>query len=151
MAKAHRCDAAGLLVLARDISDSVHVGGLQTVAAAFALDPGTGVILGSGVAADPAAALSDLLANVSAGAAANGPRPPRILCPPELASVVQGCLPAVWRTAELVPVRPDVSVEDLFDSLVGHLAGRQQPNDLPSPADWSMLFRQAQAFVKARP
>src|SRR5215470_15642184 len=103
-------DAQGLLVLARDISDAVRVGGLQTVAAAFALDPGTGLILGSGVAADPAAALSDLLANVSAGPAAEGPRPPRLLCPPELASVVQGCLPAVWRMAEVVAVQPDVAV-----------------------------------------
>ncbi len=140
-----------MLVLARDISDSVHVGGQETVAAAFALDPETGLILGSGVARDPAAALSDLLANVSAAPAGKDPRPPRILCPPELARLVQGCLPADWRMAEVVAVQPDVSVEDLFDSLVGHLAGRQQPSDLPSAEDWSMLFRQAQAFAEAAP
>ncbi len=79
MAKARPRDAAGLLVLAREISDSVQVSGLRTVAAAFALDPGTGLILGSGVAADPAAALSDLLANISTGPATKGSRPPRIL------------------------------------------------------------------------
>ena len=49
-------DAPSLLVLARDISDAVRVGDLQTVAAAFALDPRTGLILGSGVAVSEVAA-----------------------------------------------------------------------------------------------
>lgn len=137
--------------MAREISDSVQVGGLRTVAAALGLDPATGLILGSGVAADPPAALGDLLVNVSSGPTDKTSGSPRILCSPELASVIRACLPTVWRTAEIVPVQPDVAAEDLFDSLVGHLAGRQQPGDMPSPEDWSMLFRQAQAFVEVAP
>src|SRR5438445_4763805 len=83
-------------VLARDISDAVQVGGLETVAAALVLDPETGLILGSGVAADPAAALKDLLANVAAGPSTTRAGPPRLLCRPELVSIVAGCLPAAW-------------------------------------------------------
>jgi hypothetical protein len=143
--------APDVLVLARDISDAVEVGGVETVAAAVALDPGTGLILGSGVAADPVAALKDLLANVSGGASATRSGPPRLLCRPELVSMVAGCLPAAWRRAEVVAMQPDHAVDDLFDSLVGHLSGRRQPEDFPSPADWVMLLRQAQAFVEARP
>jgi hypothetical protein len=148
VAKARPTSPRDLLVISRDISDAVQVGGLKTVAAAFALDPATGLILGSGMAADVAGAVRDLLKNVSA---ANGPQPLRLLCPPELLGMLEGGLPAAWRHAEIVAVQPGVEVEDLFDSLVGHLSGRAQPNDLPSPTDWSTLFRQAQAFVEAAP
>ena len=151
MPKARWGGVPGLLVLARDISDSVRGGDHRTVVAAFALDPETGLILGSGVAADPVAALSDLLTSVAAAPAARRRQSPRILCRPELTRDVRRCLPAVWHSAEIAAVEPDAAAEDLFDSLVGHLAGRQQPGDLPSPADWSMLFRQAQAFVEAAP
>jgi hypothetical protein len=138
-----------VLVIARDISDSVQVGGLKTVAAAVAIAPETGMILGSGVAADTVAAVRDLLKNVSA--ATSGPQLPRLLCPPELLGTVEQGLPASWRKAEIAAVQPGVELEDLFDSLIGHLAGRAQPNDLPLPADWATLFRQAQAFVEAAP
>jgi hypothetical protein len=138
-----------VLVMARDISDSVQVGGLKTVAAAFAIAPETGLMLGTGVAADTASAVRDLLKSVSA--AANAPQLPRLLCPPELLGLLERELPASWRKAEIAAVQPGVEVEDLFDSLVGHLAGRAQPNDLPLPADWSTLYRQAQAYVEEAP
>src|SRR5438132_4364689 len=151
MAKPRQRGVPSLLVLARDLSDSVRVGGQRTVAAALAIDPETALILGSGVAAVPAAALRDVLANVSAAPALKGLHSPRILCPPLLVRDVRDRLPAVWRSADITAVEPGAAAEDLFDSLVGHLAGRGQPSDLPSPADWSMLFRQAQAYVEAAP
>jgi hypothetical protein len=135
--------------MARDISDAVQVGNLKTVAAALALDPATGLILGSGMAGKAAGAVRDLLKNVSM--AANGPQTPRLLCPPELLGVVKRGLPAAWRTAGIAAVEPGAEAEDAFDSLIGHLAGRSQPGNLPSPADWSLLFRQAQAFAEAAP
>lgn len=149
MGKAPPSIPSDVLLIARDISDTVEVGGLETVAAAFALDPATGLILGSGMAADTAGAVRDVLRSVSA--AAKGRAAPRLLCPPELPGMIEQGLPAAWRTAEIVVVKPGAEVEDLFDSLVGHLAGRTQPTDLPSPTDWSMLFRQAHAFVDAAP
>lgn len=149
MTNARPTTPGDVLVLARDISDSVQVGGLKTVAVAFALDPATGLILGSGMAADTRRAVRDLLKTVSA--AANALEIPRLLCPPELQGTVGAGLPASWRKAEIAAVQPGAEVEDLFDSLLGHLAGRTQPSDLPSPADWSMLFRQARAFVEAAP
>src|SRR2546430_909281 len=134
MAKARQSSEPSLLVLARDVSDSVRVGGQPTVAAALAIDPETALILGSGVAAVPAAALRDLLASVSGGPALEGVHRPRILCPIELVRDVRDRLPAVWRNAEITAVKPAAAAEDLFDSLVGHLAGRGQPSDLPDPA-----------------
>lgn len=149
MAEARPTIPRDVLVLARDISDSVQVGDLKTVAAAFALDPATGLILGSGMAADARGAVRDLLKSVSA--APNAPETPRLLCPLELLGTVGACLPASWRKAEIAAVQPGAEMDDLFDSLVGHLSGRTQPIDLPSAAEWSMLFRQARAFVEAAP
>jgi hypothetical protein len=70
------------LVLARDFSDSVRVGGQLTVAAALVFEPERGLILGSGVAAVAAAALRDVFASISAAAAPKSLY--RILCRPEL-------------------------------------------------------------------
>ncbi len=150
MAKSRPSPTTDVMVLARDVSDAIHVDGMRTVAAAFAFDPETGLILGSGIAATLPAAISDLLRKFRASAG-EGSLPPRLLCAPHLASAVKHALPAAWRSAEVVSVELDASVEDIFDSLVGHLSGRQQPADLPSPTEWSMLFRQAQAFVEASP
>ena len=151
MAKPRQGGDRSWLVLARDISDSVRVGGQPTVAAALVFEPERGLILGSGVAAVVAAALRDVFASVSAAAAPKSLHPPRILCRPELVRDVRQQPPAVWLNADVATVEPGAAAEDLFDSLVGHLAGRRQPSDLPSPADWAMLFRQAQAFVEAEP
>ena len=41
--------------------------------------------------------------------------------------------------------------EDIFDSLVGHMAGRAQPPEPPSTEDWSLLFGQALAYLRAEP
>jgi hypothetical protein len=39
--------------------------------------------------------------------------------------------------------------EDIFDSMIGHMSGRRQPKDLPSPADWRMLYDHAAGYLKA--
>jgi hypothetical protein len=54
-------------------------------------------------------------------------------------------LPAV---AEGPPVS---EAEDIFDSFIGHLAGRQQPDEFPTPPDWQALFTQAGEYCRARP
>jgi hypothetical protein len=41
--------------------------------------------------------------------------------------------PAVVESASLG------QAEDVLDSLVGHMARRHQPEDLPTPPDWQML------------
>ena len=39
----------------------------------------------------------------------------------------------------------------IFDSLVGHMAGRAQPTGPPSTEDWSLLVGQALAYLRAEP
>lgn len=36
-----------------------------------------------------------------------------------------------------------VEAEEVFDSLVGHLAGRGQPANRPGPQDWAHLYPRA--------
>jgi hypothetical protein len=138
------------LVLGRDVSDCVHVDGQPTVAAAFIMDAEQGLILGSGVGPVVADAVREAL-----GSAWHSAPPVRertqIWCRVELASEVKQQLAALAVNAELVIGDPGAEAEDVLDSLVGHLAGRRQPRDLPTPADWSMLFRQTRAFVEAQP
>jgi hypothetical protein len=138
------------LVLARDVSDSVHVDGQPTVAAAIVIDDEEGLIRGTGVAAVRTGALQQALSS-AAQAAPKGSQPARIFCPPELTRDVREQIPALGLNSDIAVVEPSAEVEDLFDSLVGHLAGRRQPPDLPSPEDWSMLFRQTQVFAEAQP
>jgi hypothetical protein len=135
------------LVLARDVSDSVHVAGQPTVAAAIVMDDERGLILASGLDTVPSGAVRDALRSATSQAG----RPARILCPSDLARDVRAQLPAVGLTSELAIVDPSFEVEDVFDSLVGHLAGRQQPTEMPSPEEWSMLFRQTQVFAAIQP
>ncbi len=141
------------IVLARDVSASVRVSGQPTVAAAIVLDAERGLILTSCVADRPAAALREALHQASGRAQVDRkrPAPVRILCPPGWAREVGEQASALGLEAEIAAVEPSDEVEDIFDSLVGHLAGRRQPSDMPSPEEWAVLFRQAQAFVDAQP
>jgi hypothetical protein len=138
------------LVLARDVSDSVQVGGQPTVAAAIVMDDEQGLIRGTGLAAVPSEALRQALSS-AVQAASQGSQPARILCPADLARDVSEQLLAVGLNSEIAVVEPSAGAEEVLDSLVGHLAGRHQPADMASPEEWSMLFRQTQVFVEAQP
>jgi hypothetical protein len=138
------------LVLAHDVSDSVHIDGQSSVAAAFVLDAESGLILGSGVGARSSGAVLDALKSGWQSAVLKRERR-QVLCAPDLARVVQRHVAGLAIDAEVVVVDPIQEAEDVFDSLVGHLAGRRQPADLPSPAHWSQLFRQTRAFAEAQP
>jgi hypothetical protein len=150
MAKSRHGTGRQWLVLAHDVSDSVRIDGQSTVAAALVLNAESGLILASGVGARSSGAVLDALKNGWQGAVRKGERR-QILCAPELAKVVRRHVAGLAIDAEVVVVDPVLEAEDVFDSLVGHLAGRRQPADLPSPAHWSMLFRQTRAFAEAQP
>lgn len=51
----------------------------------------------------------------------------------------------------VIEVDPVPEGEELFDSLVGHMSGRQQPAEPPTPADWKLLLTQAHRFAEASP
>ena len=41
--------------------------------------------------------------------------------------------------------------EDIFDSFVGHMGGRRQPDTFPTPDDWARLVAAAHEYRQARP
>jgi hypothetical protein len=45
---------------------------------------------------------------------------------------------------------PD-EAEDIFDELVGHLAGRGRPEELPTAEDWELLVEWTDAYADAEP
>jgi len=58
---------------------------------------------------------------------------------------------ASFGSPQLIEAGSFAEAEDIFDSLVGHMAGRAQPTEPPSTEDWSLLFGQALAYLRAEP
>jgi hypothetical protein len=120
------------------------------------LDVGTGLLRGVAVAPTEDEALAQALAGAVSKPAGQLPpgQPGMVLCGPGLAEPVAQALRAVTIGAALPPVSevgPPVEAEDIFDSLIGHMAGRSQPEDLPTPRDWTLLYIQALGFYRAKP
>ena len=139
-------------VLARDISHAVCVPGTKRVFAAMVLDMGNGLVLACRVAETQRTALAETCQTALASPAkpASRQRPSLVLCSPGLRS---GITRAFGREhlPEIVEVAPPPQTEDVFDSFVGHMAGREQPSDPPHGEDWGLLFRGADAFYEAEP
>jgi hypothetical protein len=51
----------------------------------------------------------------------------------------------------ITEVDPPADAGDIFDSFLGHLAGRAQPAELPTPEDWRLLYSGALAFYRVGP
>ena len=144
------------LVLLRDVSHAVHVRGHSRLSAALVLDMGTGLLRGVAVGPTDGEALAQALATAVQRPA--GPLPPglpaTVLSGPGLGEAVAEAL----RQASDEPVLPVVTevdppaeAEDIFDSFMGNMAGRAQPDDLPAPGDWELLYAQALAFYRSQP
>jgi hypothetical protein len=73
-----------------------------------------------------------------------------VLCSPGLRS---GITAAFGRESlpEIADAAPPPEAEDIFDSFVGHMAGREQPSDPPCGEDWALLISRAYAFYQAEP
>jgi hypothetical protein len=81
-------------------------------------------------------------------------RPDEVFCPSDLKARVEEVLLSLGAAGLVPPVReivPSAEAEDIFDSFIGHMAGRTQPAEPPSPSDWSSLYSHALAFCEAAP
>jgi hypothetical protein len=80
-------------------------------------------------------------------------RPVRVLCGVGHRVPVAAQLAIVLGAGPLPEVTEVVSTEaeDIFDSFVGHMAGRAQPEEFPDPGDWAMLVDHADAYRRAAP
>jgi hypothetical protein len=144
------------MVMSRDVSHAMRVTDQPVVVAALILDVDTGLIRGLSVAEDVRGALSravERALNKPAGSLPPG-RPQRILAAVGLGDLVVaelGRLPGLNLIPPIDEILPGAEAEDIFDSFVGSMAGRRQPTDPPSPADWKVLFDQVQTYAEAAP
>lgn len=80
--------------------------------------------------------------------------PVRVLCGAGQAADVLGELAqllASQATPAVAESGPIGEAEDIFDSFIGHMAGRRQPDEFPTPPDWQSLFSRASEYCQARP
>lgn len=119
------------------------------------LDLATGLVLGGSVGATLADAVGEACRMalhqpmVPAGAPVTR-RPQTVHCAGPLEVAVAKAFKGAGQVEVAVgPVYPEA--EDIFDSLVGFLAGRAQPDEMPSPADWAALYAAAHDFYTAAP
>jgi hypothetical protein len=140
----------------RDVTESVQIEDQPRVVASLILDAETGLIRGVSMA--PTAEQACAEAVDAALTRPAGPLPPE---PPS--RIVHRQDDAVVVTDVLVDVRLDTppamegvaeplgEAEDVFDSLLGHLAGRSQPQDPPTGGDWQHLYDLASRYCRAEP
>jgi hypothetical protein len=142
--------------MSRDVSHAVRVADQPVVVAALILDVDTGLIRGLSVAEDVRDALAQAVEralNKPAGSLPPG-HPRRILAAVGLGDLVAaelGRRPGLNLIPPVDEIVPGAEAEDIFDSFVGSMAGRRQPSDPPTPADWKVLFDQVQTYAEAAP
>jgi hypothetical protein len=142
--------------MSRDVSHAVRVADQPVVVAALILDVDTGLIRGLSVSEDVRDALAQAVEralNEPAGSLPPG-HPQRILAAVGLGDLVAaelGRRPGLNLIPPVDEIVPGAEAEDIFDSFVGSMAGRRQPSDPPTPADWKVLFDQVQTYAEAAP
>lgn len=140
------------IVLLRNVSHAVRVAGEDQLMAALVLHAETGMVLGVSISGTAAEALAGAFASALANPAADlPPAPPaRVVSLVEVGPEVRKAIAAAsFGSPELIEAGSIPEAEDIFDSLVGHMAGRVQPTEPPSTEDWSLLVGQALAFLRA--
>jgi hypothetical protein len=78
-------------------------------------------------------------------------RPAVVLASPDLVGQVRDALGQEGLRVGVDEVVPPDWAEDILTELTGHLAGRRQAPDPPTPEEWALLHQQATAFAYARP
>lgn len=143
------------LVLARELPPTIRVDGSAELVAALILDVDTGLVRGVAIDQTGPGALRQATQIALTQPAANlAPGPPnRVLCAIGLSPLVEAELTAsgLSSSPQVQEVHPDPEAEDIFDSLLGHLSGRTQPDEPPTPGDWKALIAQTLAFRRTEP
>jgi hypothetical protein len=151
-------DGSGItwIVMVRDVSHAVRIQDQPRVVASLVLDAETGLLRGASVAPTGRAACAEAMRTALTKPA--GPLPPqtpvRVLCGGGQAAEVLDELDRLLAgavTPTVAESEPIGEAEDIFDSFVGHMAGRRQPEEFPTPADWQTLFTRASDYCRVRP
>lgn len=140
------------LVMLRDVSSAVRVRGMGGATAALVLDPESLNVLAAEVA--PTADEALLMAVDAAGTSPAIGIAARPALVHYLGSPVQAVTRALqalseklgWELPVVAVAEPSRVAEDVFDSFVGHMSGRQQPQEFASPDLWEQLYGLAWRF-----
>lgn len=144
------------LVLCRDLSDVVRIGGETHVRAGMVLDMDTGLVRGAAAAATEFQAVAQAIEMglTKPGKGLVPGQPDEVLCALELEALLIDVVSSLIGGGRLPAIRvieQSAEAEDIFDSFVGHLSGRSQPMALPSPSDLEVLYGRAFEFYCAAP
>ncbi|AYY14953.1 hypothetical protein EF847_21935 [Actinobacteria bacterium YIM 96077] len=144
------------MVMVRDISHAVRISGQSTVIASVVLDVDTGRMHGVSAGSTSQDACQDALTKaVTRATELHEPVPPeQLLCGEDHVEAVGARLEQVFgaqRVPSVVEVVPGNEAEDIVDSLVGHMAGRRQPDEFPNQDDWYLFFALADQYRQAAP
>lgn len=145
------------MVLVRDVSHAVQIADQPVVNLCVVFDVDTGLVLG--ITAQPTrrdacrtAFHSALTTRAVAAPFPPGP-PARVLCTDADFNDVGDELVAMLGPGAPTPevIVPGREAEDIVDSFIGRLTGREQPVDPPEPADWQHLIDLTRAYAEAQP
>jgi hypothetical protein len=144
------------IVMVRDATDSATVAGMRHTMISMIVDGDTGMVRGVSVGASARNACTDAMntaLTTAMGPVAPG-RPRAVLVSGVKPAEVRAGLIKLIGSEALPPVEPVDPVdqaEDIFDSLVGQLAGRRQPAEFATPDDWRALVAAGAAYARAKP
>lgn len=141
--------------MARDVSESLTVQGQRRTVVAVVLDVNTGLIVqllrGTSLESVLPRVLKGALVRPSAPLAKAVPG--RLVVPPELLQAVGGATVGLTKLGQTVIVEGHNmhDAEEILDGLVGHLEGRQTPEEPPTVGDWQLLYGELAAYTDAAP
>jgi hypothetical protein len=140
-------------MLTRDVSHAVQIATEPVVMASLVLDADTGLARGMSVASSGPAARAQAMQQALTKPAGTLPAglPKRVLCGAGDADAVTRELAAFLDPQPLVSEVVSFEAEDIFDSFVGHMAGRHQPDTFAIPDDWAQLVAAAYEYWQAQP
>jgi len=133
----------------------VRIPGEPRIVASLVFDMETGLVLAFAVAEHEQQVLQQAcekaLLQPMGGLAPR--RPDHVLCNPGLTSLLKAQLGKMRQAAPLPPIAEVPTVheaEDIFDSFVGHMAGRRDAEELAAPRDWQLLFDHVVCFYERK-
>ena len=141
------------LVLLRDISHAVRIPDEPRIVASLVFDMETGVVLASAVSGHEEKVLQQAceMALLRPAGGLAPLRPDHVLCNPGLTSLLKAQLDKMSQAVPLPPISEVPTVheaEDIFDSFVGHMAGRRDAEEFAAPRDWQLLFDHVLRFYE---
>ena len=141
--------------MARDVSDSVSIRGQRRAVVGAVLDADTGLIVHMLHGTSPESVLARVLkaALVSPTAPLIKAVPDRLVVAPDLLATVKIAAAGLSKlsAAAIVEGHRMHEAEEVVDALVGHMEGRNQPEETPTTDDWQVLYREIDAFTDAAP